>query len=211
MGLAALVLCGGESRRMGRSKAWLRLGSETLLERVAGRLGAVASPVVVVAAEAQELPQLPGGLGVARDRFPSRGPLEALRTGLEALEGSAEWAYVTGTDSPFVNPEWVRRLREWGEDYDLVLPVDGDRMHPLAALYRIVPARRAAEAMLGEGKRRLSELAGRLDTLRVGVEAMREVDPALETLRNLNTPEDYGQALRDLGLSANSFGLYEGS
>jgi molybdopterin-guanine dinucleotide biosynthesis protein A len=84
-------------------------------------------------------------------------------------------------------------------------------MHPLAALYRVDPARRAAEAMLGEGRRRLSELAERLNTLRVEVEAMREVDPALETLRNLNTPEDYEQALRSLGLTPKFFGLCEGS
>ncbi len=73
---------------MGRPKAWLRLGSETLLQRVVRRLEPVASPLVVVAAEGQDLPDLAGKARVVRDRVPGQGPLEALRTGLEALDGS---------------------------------------------------------------------------------------------------------------------------
>ena len=36
--LGAVVLCGGESRRMGRPKAWLPFGPERMLQRVV-RLG----------------------------------------------------------------------------------------------------------------------------------------------------------------------------
>ncbi len=105
----------------------------------------------------------------------------------------------------------MRTLVRLRQGHDLVLPVQGDRMHPLAALYRLGPTRSAAEAMLAQGDRRLSALAARLRTLRVDVESLRPVDPSLATLRNLNDPPDYERAVRDLGSSVNSFGPRDGS
>ena len=68
MRLGAVVLCGGESRRMGRAKAWLPFGSEVLLQRVVRLVGAVARPIVVVAAPGQQLPELPAGVAIAARR-----------------------------------------------------------------------------------------------------------------------------------------------
>ena len=45
------MLCGGRSSRMGRDKASLRFGGETLLARVARLCGEVADEVVLVARE----------------------------------------------------------------------------------------------------------------------------------------------------------------
>ena len=184
---------------MGQPKAWLPLGPETMLQRVVRLLEPVSDQIVVVASEAQRLPELSSHVRVAHDLVPAGGPLEALRAGLEALEDFADWAYVTGTDAPFLKADWISRLAAQAEGHDLILPVDHDRMHPLAALYRVPPTRLAVEAMLAESDRRLMDLAARLRTRRVAVESMRAVDPDLETLRNLNTPEDYEQAVRELG------------
>ena len=58
MAEAGIVLCGGKSTRMGSSKALLPFGSETMLQRVVRLLGEVVSPMVVVAAVDQELPDI---------------------------------------------------------------------------------------------------------------------------------------------------------
>ena len=55
----ASCLCGGKSTRMGVPKATLPFGPETMLQRVVRLLGTVVSPIVVVAARGQELPELP--------------------------------------------------------------------------------------------------------------------------------------------------------
>ncbi len=107
MTVAAVILCGGPSRRMGRSKAWLLFGDERMLERIVRLAGTVARPVVVVAAADQELPKLPVDVAIVRDPVAGRGPLQGLAAGLGALPDSVELAYATATDVPFLEPRWI--------------------------------------------------------------------------------------------------------
>src|SRR6188472_4226302 len=79
---AGIVLAGGRSTRMGTSKAWMPFGPETMLQRVVRLLGDVVDPIVVVAADGQDLPVLRPGVRIIRDEREGRGPLEALRAGL---------------------------------------------------------------------------------------------------------------------------------
>ena len=58
--LGAIVLAGGRSSRMGAPKALLDWHGGTLVRRVTGILQRIADPVVVVHADGQELPTLPG-------------------------------------------------------------------------------------------------------------------------------------------------------
>jgi molybdenum cofactor guanylyltransferase len=57
-GLGGVVLCGGKSTRMGSPKHALKFGEEVLLQRVCRILSTVVEPIVVVAAQDQELPTL---------------------------------------------------------------------------------------------------------------------------------------------------------
>jgi molybdopterin-guanine dinucleotide biosynthesis protein A len=69
--VGGIVLCGGQSSRMGRPKAWLPFGDELMLPRVVRLLSEVVSEAVVVAAPEQDVPALPEGVAVVRD--PERG------------------------------------------------------------------------------------------------------------------------------------------
>lgn len=200
----AIIVCGGKSRRMGRPKAWLPFGSETLLQRVVRlvSLGLDEGPIAVVAAEGQELPELGPEMIVARDTQPGLGPLAAIVEGLRALPGGVRFAYVTGTDVPFLAPRWIGRLVELIGEADIAMPdVDGFD-HPLASLYRRETVLPAAEGLLAAGRLRPVYLMELVEGRRVFAEELREVDPELLTLRNLNSPEDYEAALADAGLSS---------
>ncbi|HVX16336.1 MAG TPA: molybdenum cofactor guanylyltransferase [Pirellulales bacterium] len=198
--LAAIVLCGGESRRMGRPKAWLDFGEEKLLSRVVRLVGTVADPVVVVAAPGQDLPVLPEGTTVARDALPGRGPLEGLLAGLWALPPETQFAYATATDAPFLNPSWITLLRQTIGSDDMALPYVGGRHHPLAALYRVRSVRPAVERLLRADRCRLLDLMEAVRTRVVRQEELEAVDRGCPTLRNLNSPEEYQQAIRDARL-----------
>lgn len=204
-GLGGVVVCGGQSRRMGRPKAWLPFGGETLLARTVRRVSEAAWPVVVVAAPGQDIPPIPVDVLVVRDAVQGRGPLQGLAAGLAALEGRADAAFISSTDAPFLEPALIRRLarlREGG--YDIaVIRADG-HYHPLCAVYSC-SARAEAEALLAADRLRPFFLFERMRTivadeaLLLEDPALAEVDPRLRSLRNLNTPEDYEAALRELG------------
>jgi molybdopterin-guanine dinucleotide biosynthesis protein A len=201
-----IILCGGQSRRMGQPKASLPFGPELMLQRVARLLGEVAGPIVVVAAPDQDVPALPDSIRIVRDEVSDRGPLQGLLAGLAALPEGVELAYATATDVPFLRPAWVTRLVELIEGHDLAIPEIGGYLHPLAALYRIRRVRPAVERLLREDRLRPVFLLEALGALRVDAEMMVGVDPELATLRNLNTPEDYRRALEESGLSPSTVG-----
>jgi molybdenum cofactor guanylyltransferase len=210
MNWAGIVVCGGQSRRMGGDKARLRFGSETMLQRVVGILSEVVEPIVVVGAAAAELPSLPDNVLRAFDRQPQRGPMEGLAVGLKtlaeprSLAGSAapsseniDAIYLTSCDVPLLLPDFIRRMMSLlGEAAAAVPQIDG-RLHPLAAVYRT--------SVLAEVERRLAAVQLRMtdfvEALRpclVGVDELRDVDPQLQSLRNINDPDSYAAALAAL-------------
>ncbi len=195
--LGGVVLCGGESRRMGQPKAWLRFGSEFLLQRVVRIVGEVAEVVVVVAAEDQALPDLPAGVAIVRDPVANRGPLQGLATGLRALPDRVELAFVSATDTPLLRAEWIRRIVEMIGPADLGLPEVGGRLHPLSSVCRRDPVLRASDQLLGEGRSRLLDLIERVRTVRLDEASLADIDPFFAGVRNLNTPEEYERVLAE--------------
>jgi molybdopterin-guanine dinucleotide biosynthesis protein A len=199
MSLGAVLLCGGESRRMGRSKAWLPFGPESLLQRVVRLVSSVAAPVVVVAAPEQSLPPLPEPVMLARDPVSGRGPLQGLATGLAAMPRAIELVYATATDVPFLQPAWPLKLADLIQGHELALPSCLGYDHPLAALYQRAPALIAVEEMLRGNQLRPVKLKDRLRTRIVGEAELRSVDPELQTLINLNNFAEYLRALKLAG------------
>jgi molybdenum cofactor guanylyltransferase len=195
-----IVLCGGRSTRMGSPKALLPFGSETMLQRVLRVLGTVVSPLVVVAAAGQDLPALPPSIVITRDEHEDRGPLEGLRAGLKGLPEGVDRAYVTSCDVPLLVPQFVTRMVELLGDHDIaVMEIDGFA-HPLSAVYRRATLPHV-ESLLAADRRRMVFLFDAVKTRRIQPSEMASVDPQLLTLRNLNTREDYLEALSTAGLS----------
>ena len=136
MTASGIVLSGGRSTRMGVPKATLPFGPETMLQRVVRLLGTVVSPIVVVAARDQSLPELPADVKITHDEREQRGPLEGLRAGLKALPNSVDVAYITSCDVPLLVPAFVVRMVELLGDHDIaVMEIEGFP-HPLSAVYR---------------------------------------------------------------------------
>ncbi len=193
-----IVLCGGKSRRMGRSKADLPFGPETMLQRVVRLLSGVVGPIVVVAAPGQVLPDLADDVLLAHDQNPENGPLEGLAAGLAALEGHADAAYVTGCDVPLLVPGFVKDMIHQLGDAEMAVPKTDGYLHPLSAVYRLSVLTRVRE-LLAAGRRRPAFL---FEGAQVEVVDPRQLpsDPELLTLHNLNQPEDYIAALQLAGV-----------
>lgn len=207
MRVGGILLCGGQSLRMGEPKAWLPFGEERLLPRVARILAEAVQPIVIVAAQSQTLPECPGEPLVVSDEHSERGPLEGLRTGLKTLAPLVDAAYVTSVDAPLLLPAFVRHMIAQLGNADVAVPVETQQdrrfYHPLAAVYRM-RVLAAVERLLAADQLRLTGLFDAVTTQAVPVETLRAVDPELASLRNLNTPAEYQAALILAGLQGKS-------
>jgi molybdopterin-guanine dinucleotide biosynthesis protein A len=204
----AIVLCGGESRRLGRDKALVPFGGVPMIERMVRIVGQVVPPhnVVVVAGAEQRLPPLPEHALVIRDQEPARGPLPALLAGLCELPEPVEAAFVTGCDAPLLKPAaiaWLLARLDAVHDpraergQDAVAPEDGRNLHVLCAAYRAT-CRGALAAAMGRGATSLRGVmqAGLVRAELVPVDELRVADPALDSLVNCNTREEFEAALQ---------------
>ena len=196
--IGGVVLCGGKSSRMGLPKATLPFGDELMLQRVVRLLGEVVSPIVVVSADKQTLPELPDDVIVAHDRREGRGPLEGLFAGLLAAREHVDAVYATSCDVPLLATGFVKKMIEELTNFDVAVPIDGKFHHPLAAVYRttVVPA---IEELITNDRMRPVFLFDAVNTNRVRVEQLKQADPSLHTLMNLNQPADYQRAIELAG------------
>jgi molybdenum cofactor guanylyltransferase len=199
---AGVVLAGGRSSRMGTPKAALEWHGSTLLYRTTALLArTVTGPVVVVAAPGQELPELPPGVQVVEDPVEGLGPLQGIATGLAAVADRAPAAFVCSTDLPFLHPAFLRRvLRALAlPEIDVVLPVARGFRQPLAAGYRSALAG-LVRSLVDEGNLRPGMLFKecRVDELSdaelLADTDLARLDPELDSVVNVNTPDDYLEA-----------------
>ncbi|MDY6871116.1 MAG: molybdenum cofactor guanylyltransferase [Actinomycetota bacterium] len=180
--LAAVVLAGGASRRMGRDKATLVVNGSTLVEHVVATVERRCSPVFVIAAPGQPLPELEAQ--VLRDEVRGVGPLLATGRGLRAAaEAGCEWAFVCAVDMPYLTMDFVDDLAVPAArlGVDVVLPWDG-RDHYLAGVYRTSLAGHIS-ALVAAGERAMRALVDTVYTQRI-------VMPEQRALTNANTPDD---------------------
>ena len=193
--VAGLVLAGGRSSRMGRDKALLRVGGETLAQRqtrLLQRLGIrevfLSRPAVEAAPPDDTPPDAAIDVTIVRDAAPGQGPLAGIVAGLERAEDRA--LLVLAVDMPGVTEDFLEGLLA-AADLDAgvgAAPRVGDRWEPLCALY--------PPGVLDEARRHLAgdrrSPSGFLDALLAsGRIRPLEVSPIeAAALRSWNTPED---------------------
>ena len=191
---AGILLCGGQSSRMGKPKAWLPFGMETLLQRTAHTLLQAVDSLVVVCAPGQELPLLPEGVRVVEDNAAYLGPLNGLIGGLKALP-DVEAVYLSACDVPFLMPRVVEFVLHSLGDFDVAMPRFEDGRYPLSAAYRR-SVLATSEQLVASQQLRLTTLTELHPTRWLDEASIRTVDPDLRSLDNVNTPEEYAAALQ---------------
>ncbi len=180
---------------MGRDKASLPFGEETLLERVARRVSPAVDELIVAARPDQDVP---GDFDVVYDPPGHESPLAGLVAGLRALD--VEQVFVTACDAPLLGTPLVERLFELARNVEIAVPRVGKHHMVLTAVYsRSVLPR--AEALLEASRLRPFYLLEQSEVRIVDPDELREVDPDLDGLRDCDTPEAYAWALERAGLS----------
>ncbi len=180
--VAALLLTGGASSRLGRPKATLEVGGVTLATRLAGVLGDVCPLVLEVGPGYSDLESV-------REDPPGQGPLAALAAGWAALgeRGHEGPALAVACDLPHLDVALVRLIARWPTPGSVV-PVVAGRPQPLLARWSR-GALDATRAMLSSGERSLRGLLALAEVTRIEEADWAGVATAL-AFADVDTPED---------------------
>jgi molybdopterin-guanine dinucleotide biosynthesis protein A len=189
--IAGAVLAGGASERMARRpKALVEVDGVSLVERAARTLARVVSPVVISANDPSRFARL--GIRVVPDEVRGRGPLAAIAACLAAVDADA--LLVVACDMPFLDASVLARLVALAPGFDLVVPRARGNLQPLCAVYAracLAPIR----SRLAAGRLDLRGLAAEVRSREVDEAELADLDPALRTFEDVDTPEDVERLL----------------
>jgi molybdopterin-guanine dinucleotide biosynthesis protein A len=191
------VLIGGASSRFGRDKAFVELGGQPMYARMI----ALLTDAGVCQTHLIGDPNKYGNLGVSfiPDLWPGEGPLEGIVTALEYNESVDETAYnlIVSCDMPFLTSEWIAHLldqaRKSGAQVTLARSSQG--LEPLCSVWHTEIAFEVKSLFRG-GIRKVTEALKPFTIEVLDEKDWKRFDNDGRLFWNMNTPQDYEEALR---------------
>ncbi|MCF6158910.1 MAG: molybdenum cofactor guanylyltransferase [wastewater metagenome] len=184
--MTAIILAGGKSRRMGSHKSFLKYGDKTFIEHQIVKLRRIFSEVILSANDHTLYRSL--DVPIISDVIQERGPLSGICAGL--MYAKSRHAFVIACDMPFIHEKVILYLKEYVNDYDVVVPGTDRGLEPMHAFYSkncIDPMFRCIK----ENRLRIVDFFPEVKVKVVDTAEFREPDIFQKTLINLNTPEEY--------------------
>ncbi len=188
--MTGIVLAGGESRRMGRDKAFLTLDGIPLIEHVLRALRRVF-PGTIIVTNKQSAYALYDAVVVA-DAVDKQCPLTGIYSGL--LHSADEYNFVAACDMPFLNPGLIAYMAGLVNGYDIVVPmIDGKKVEPLHAIYskKLLPV---IAKRLQADERKIQGIFEEARVKYVTESELDRYDPERRSFKNLNTLDEYKEA-----------------
>jgi len=184
----AVILSGGESRRMGRDKAGIEIDGKTLLQHAVD----VLSPLFAGLLVSVHAPRSDLGLPQVVDVFDGRGPMIGIASALAVIK--TDWLFVAGCDMPYLSPELIRHMAGKRQGRDAVLAEIGGRLQPMPAFYAKEVCLSAMQTRIEQGRRSLMRLIPSLHTAILTEDDLRPFDSDLRSFSDFDTPEDLSAA-----------------
>ena len=191
MSISGVILAGGKNRRMGQAKALLKIGGQTIIERVAGVLAGITGEILIISSDREPYKFL--GYPVLRDIYPGSGPLGGIYTGL--AEAASRHILVAACDMPFLDQAVAQALLGRRAGCDLVVPRIGGYPEPLFAVYSKSCLEPMAEN-LKSGRLKITDVFALLRVCYVEEDELIALPRARESFLNVNTPEDLAAAIK---------------
>lgn len=132
MNISAVLLAGGESRRMGQDKATLVFEGKPLWEIQLDLLRKLRPTEIFLSARSDPLWR-PADVHFVSDQTPSRGPLSGLAATLPRIR--TDHLLALAIDMPLMTEDFLRSLSNLIKPSCGVVPMIGNRAEPLAAIY----------------------------------------------------------------------------
>jgi molybdenum cofactor guanylyltransferase len=181
---------------MGRDKALLEIGGQTLLAHAVELLQSI-TPRVSIIGDGEAYRGF--GVPVIPDLVRDSGPLSGIATAL--AHSTSEWSLVAGCDMPFITDQFLKfvceRALRASVDVQAIVPESGHGLEPLCGIYRATSAP-TLEAALAERRLKLTDAVSRLCLNRIDEKQWRAFSPDGSLFRSVNRPDEFEAARRIL-------------
>ena len=191
---SAIILAGGESKRMGQKKSTLLLQGKTFIEIMIDKLIDIGIREILISGYEYDLEKYRDTECVfktVKDIYQNKGPLAGIHAGLEAADHNS--VLIVTEDAPLVPIDFMKQLMQEHEENDSSITVtrSGDRLQPLLGIYDKSLISECDDILQGDK----ATVRALIDRVGCGEETF-DGDEIL--IRGCNTPEEYGLVRKHL-------------
>ncbi len=196
---SCIILCGGQSRRMGRDKGSMIIQDKPMIKHILYTLNHIIDEAIIVLNNQERIerycefinPQeYSYTITFLEDMIKNKGPMPGIMTGLENIKG--EYALVLPCDSPYVSKKYVQTIfSEIDNEHQAIVPYhDIDNKlktsEPLHSVYNknIIPE---IEELLENDVLHIKGLIEKIDAKFILIDN-KKIEK--KEFKNLNRPED---------------------
>lgn len=196
---SCIVLCGGQSRRMGQDKGSMFIQGKPMIKHILSTLNHEMNEVIVVLNDEKRIAKYGQFINpddytykikFVEDKIKNKGPLPGLMSGLENITG--QYSLVLPCDSPYVTKEYINTIfNEINDGYQAIVPYHDSEnklktSEPLHSIYNknIIPE---IEGLISEDTLHIKGLIKKIETKFVLIDNKKILK---KEFRNLNRPSD---------------------
>jgi molybdopterin-guanine dinucleotide biosynthesis protein A len=195
--ISSILLAGGQSKRMGRDKAFLKYKNKTFLRHILEKLDRFSSQIILSinkeeAIYKSELEGIKAEIKFVKDIHKHAGPLNAVVSCSPFVKN--KYLFIATCDTPLISLEVVNflfeKLKENENKFDCVTPIINGKIQPLNTFY-LKKSLKYAEESYKRGNKSLLSWLDKLKKLEISENELKSLDPDFKTFLSINTPEMY--------------------
>ena len=183
-----IILAGGSSKRYGQNKAFLEIGGIRLIDRIIEEMKNIFKQVILVTNKKNDYDYL--GIPIVEDLIKGLGPIGGIYTGLMSISNQA--GFFAACDMPLINKQLVRYMVDIKDDHAAVVPLVGNEVEPLHAIYSqscLRPIRNLIDSKCYQVRLFYDQISVRY----VKEDEIRKFGSPSRAFLNINTPEEFAE------------------
>jgi len=190
--MTSIILAGGKSSRLGRSKALQVIEGKSLIQWVIDCLAILSTEIIIATAHGEAIPCSSAvRIKTVADIYPGKGPLVGIYSGL--IASSSSRAIVVGCDTPFLSAGLLEYMTQICSTFDVVVPRIKNKLEPLCAVYS-KNCSGLIQGLLEQDERRIDKLFSMVKVKYIEEDEINRFDPEHLSFFNINSQADLDRA-----------------
>jgi len=190
--MTSIILAGGKSSRLGRSKALQVIEGKSLIQWVIDCLAILSTEIIIATAHGEAIPCSSAvRIKTVADIYPGKGPLVGIYSGL--IASSSSRAIVVGCDTPFLSAGLLEYMTQICSTFDVVVPRIKNKLEPLCAVYS-KNCSGPIQGLLEQNELRIDKLFSMVKVKYIEEDEINRFDPEHLSFFNINSQADLDRA-----------------